>query len=68
MLLYSSIRFSDVPLSLFVILIDALCECQKLPGLGHALLLDLCQFNIVDSHKWPTVLVEKVKGKPRNFE
>ena len=21
-----------------------------------------------DSHKWPTVLVRKVKGKPRNFE
>ena len=23
---------------------------------------------IFDSHKWPTVLVRKVKGKPRNFE
>ena len=23
---------------------------------------------IFDSHKWPTVLVCKVKGKPRNFE
>ena len=21
-----------------------------------------------DSHKWPTVLVRRVKGKPRNFE
>ena len=21
-----------------------------------------------DSHKWPTLLVRKVKGKPRNFE
>ena len=21
-----------------------------------------------DSHKWPTVLVDEVKGKPRNFE
>ena len=21
-----------------------------------------------DSHKWPTVLVRTVKGKPRNFE
>ena len=23
---------------------------------------------ICDSHKWPTVLVRKIKGKPRNFE
>ena len=23
---------------------------------------------IFDSHKWPTVLVRRVKGKPRNFE
>ena len=23
---------------------------------------------ILDSHKWTTVLVRKVKGKPRNFE
>ena len=23
---------------------------------------------VFDSHKWPTVLVRKVKGKPRNFE
>ena len=23
---------------------------------------------IFDSHKWPTVLVRTVKGKPRNFE
>ena len=23
---------------------------------------------ILDSHKWPTVLVRAVKGKPRNFE
>ena len=23
---------------------------------------------IFDSHKWPTVLVRKVTGKPRNFE
>ena len=23
---------------------------------------------IFDSHKWPTVLVRKVRGKPRNFE
>ena len=22
----------------------------------------------IDSHKWPTVLVEEVEGKPRNFE
>ena len=26
----------------------------------------ICQ--IFDSHKWPTVLVRTVKGKPRNFE